>query len=302
MPTDNLTAGNMRGDLTIAVKCIRIRRSSDPAVHETSDVVLKVSRFSMKNDQFQLDGLNVDTLSIAEAAKRICQEVESGQSLSVFTMNLDHVVKLRRNSAFRRAYERARIVLADGFPIALAGRLQGKRVGRATGSDLIEPLCEEASRAGLSVAFLGSSFDSLSKAAQHLRANYPNLNIAGAYSPPQDFNVTPETVSEAEEFVMKTDANIYFIALGAPKQELFADKAVAYTKGAAFVCIGAGLDFLAGHQHRAPLLVRRIGCEWVWRLALNPRRLAARYLDCALVLPSVIGEALVRRRIIGPAA
>jgi exopolysaccharide biosynthesis WecB/TagA/CpsF family protein len=253
----------------------------------------------MRNDQFQLEGLYVDTLSIAEAAKRICQLIESGQSLSVFTMNLDHVVKLRRNSAFRRAYERARIILADGFPIALAGRLQGKRVGRATGSDLIEPLCEQASRAGLSVALLGSSFDSLSKAARHLRAAYPNLNIAGVYSPPQGFTVSPDAIGEAEEFVMRTHANIYFIALGAPKQEFFADKAVAYAESTAFVCIGAGLDFLAGHQHRAPLFVRRIGCEWAWRLAIDPRRLAARYFDCALVLPSVIGEALMRRRLVG---
>lgn len=253
----------------------------------------------MAHEQFQLEGLNVDTLTITEAAKQICDEIRSGRAFSVFTMNLDHVVKIRRNGAFRRAYERASIVLADGFPIALAGRLQGKRVTRAAGSDLIEPLCEEARRAGLSIALLGSSFDSLSKAAKYLQSTYPGLKIAGAYSPPQGFNVTADTVSEAEEFVKATDANIFFIALGAPKQELFADKATALKTDAAFVCIGAGLDFLAGYQHRAPKFVRQIGCEWAWRLALNPRRLAARYLDCVLVLPSIISNSLVRRRVSG---
>jgi UDP-N-acetyl-D-mannosaminuronic acid transferase (WecB/TagA/CpsF family) len=54
-----------------------------------------------------------------------------------------------------------------------------------------------------------------------------------------------------------------------------------------FVSIGAGLDFIAGFQTRAPLWVRRIAMEWLWRMLSDPRRLAKRYLDCALVLPDL---------------
>ena len=66
--------------------------------------------------------------------------------------------------------------------------------------------------------------------------------------------------------------------------------------GCGFVSIGAGLDFIAGDQRRAPLLVRRMALEWVWRMVHNPRRLARRYLDCALVLPELTADAARSRR------
>ena len=106
----------------------------------------------MVGKTFNVDGISVDTFKLPEASRRICDEIEGGSSFSVYTINLDHVVKLRSSAAFRKAYEKARIVLADGFPIVLAGRLQGRDVERTPGSDLIDPLCDEAGRRGMSEA------------------------------------------------------------------------------------------------------------------------------------------------------
>jgi UDP-N-acetyl-D-mannosaminuronic acid transferase (WecB/TagA/CpsF family) len=66
------------------------------------------------------------------------------------------------------------------------------------------------------------------------------------------------------------------------------------------VSIGAGLDFIAGHQTRAPLWVRRIAMEWLWRMLTNPRRLTRRYLDCILILPGLTFVALAARSRSGP--
>ncbi|MEO1612426.1 MAG: WecB/TagA/CpsF family glycosyltransferase, partial [Pseudomonadota bacterium] len=98
------------------------------------------------------------------------------------------------------------------------------------------------------------------------------------------------------EQLAASDARFVFLALGAPKQEVFAAHAWTALPHVGFASIGAGLDFIAGRQVRAPQWVRRLALEWVWRLLSAPRRLAARYLKCILILPSLILAALRQRR------
>ena len=95
-------------------------------------------------------------------------------------------------------------------------------------------------------------------------------------------------------------ARLCLLALGAPKQEILAIRGAERLPGCGFVSVGAGLDFIAGHQSRAPVWVRRMALEWAWRLATNPRRLARRYLDCALVLPGLGVDALRERALPEP--
>jgi N-acetylglucosaminyldiphosphoundecaprenol N-acetyl-beta-D-mannosaminyltransferase len=249
----------------------------------------------VRHQPFLVEGIRVETWSLQEAALRICDELRTGAAFSVFTINLDHVVKLRSNSHFRDAYDRVRMVLADGFPIVLAGRLQGRDVSRTAGSDLIDPLCAEASRRGLPVVFFGSTLSSLAGSARYLKRAYPDLIISGAYSPEHGFDPLSEQANDAIQFIKNSGARICFVALGAPKQEIFADRCVWELDGIAFICIGAGLDFLAGHQKRAPKAMQAIGAEWLWRMLQNPRRLARRYMECLLVFPSVVLSGLSRR-------
>ena len=245
---------------------------------------------------FNVDGISVDTFKLPEASRRICDEIEGGSSFSVYTINLDHVVKLRSSAAFRKAYEKARIVLADGFPIVLAGRLQGRDVERTPGSDLIDPLCDEAGRRGMSVVLVGATFEALTAAARELKRRYPALSIGGVYAPPANFDVQGDGAQECLDFISQSEAQICLLALGAPKQELFAERcAREIPSGMSFICIGAGLDFIAGSQKRAPKLFQKIGCEWLWRLLNNPRRLARRYAECLLVFPGVVFGGLLKR-------
>lgn len=249
----------------------------------------------MQNEPFRVAGINVQTFSLQSASSRICDDLRAGNAFSVFTLNLDHVVKLRHDKVFRAAYERARIVLADGFPIALVGRLQRRDVQRTPGSDIIEPLCAEAAQRGIPVIFYGSTFETLAKAARHLKARHANLDIAGAFSPREGIDVLSDEVRDGIDFIKNSGARICFVALGAPKQELFADICAREVKGAAFICIGAGLDFLAGSQQRAPRMFQATGLEWLWRMMSDPRRLTMRYLQCLYVFPGVLLDGLSRR-------
>ena len=88
--------------------------------------------------------------------------------------------------------------------------------------------------------------------------------------------------------ISASGARLCFVALGAPKQEIFAARAVARGVPAGFVCIGAGLDFIVGAQVRAPAIMQKFGFEWLWRLANDPVRLTRRYTRCAVVLAEII--------------
>ncbi|MCU0902865.1 MAG: WecB/TagA/CpsF family glycosyltransferase [Tabrizicola sp.] len=219
-----------------------------------------------------------------------------GQGFAIATLNLDHVVKLRRDPAFRAAYAAQSHVVADGNPIVWLMRLAGRReVALVPGSELIAPVAALAARLKVPLAFLGSTDPVLRAAADRLRADHPGLTVAACLAPPYGFDPTSPAADALLDEIAASGARICLLALGAPKQEVLAARGFACHPGLGFLSIGAGLDFIAGHQTRAPVWVRKVAMEWLWRMLGNPRRLARRYLDCALVLPSLAGAALRSR-------
>src|SRR6267378_4427301 len=139
-----------------------------------------------------IEDLKISALPLAETATLICHNTGSGAAQNVFTLNLDHVVKMRKDATFRAAYRRAGLIVADGFPIVLACSLQGNRVSRFAGSDLIAPISAEAARSGKSIYLFGSSLQVLIKASRLLHERNASLMIAGIFAPPQGFNPTSE--------------------------------------------------------------------------------------------------------------
>jgi exopolysaccharide biosynthesis WecB/TagA/CpsF family protein len=223
--------------------------------------------------------------------------LRAGKGFAIATLNLDHVVKMRRNPDFMRAYRAHSHVVADGNPIVWLSRLAGRGdVGLVPGSELIEPVAALAARLGTPLAFLGSTDTVLRAAAERLEADHPGLKVAARLSPPYGFDPEGDAADRMLDEVAASGARICLLALGAPKQEVLAARGIARHPQLGFLSIGAGLDFIAGHQVRAPIWVRKIAMEWLWRMLSNPRRLAQRYMDCALVLPSLTGTALASRR------
>jgi exopolysaccharide biosynthesis WecB/TagA/CpsF family protein len=243
-----------------------------------------------------VEDLKISTLPLKETAALICQNAGSVAAQNVFTLNLDHVVKMRKDAKFRAAYQRAGLITADGFPIVLACRLQGKRVSRVAGSDLIAPIIAEAARSGKSIYFFGSNLQVLNEASRLLRKRYAGLTIAGVFSPPLGFDPASKDAHRCIEAIGHSGADLCFVALGAPKQELFADQAKSVLPNMSFICIGAGLDFIAGAQVRAPHWMQRWNLEWLWRAASNPRRLLYRYVLCMVALPGILARAALVAR------
>lgn len=211
------------------------------------------------------------------------------------TLNLDHVVKLRNSPAFLEAYLAQSHVTADGNPIVWLSRLAGQPVELLTGSDLVIPVARLAADTGTPIALLGSSDAALAGAAEALKTACPGLEVAACLAPPMGFEPQGPQADDYVAQLKASGAGLCFIALGAPKQEIFAAHAGAALPHMGFLSIGAGLDFLSGHQTRAPRLAQRFAMEWFWRLMQNPRRFAGRYAACFAILPRLLVQALRTR-------
>ncbi|MEZ5841648.1 MAG: WecB/TagA/CpsF family glycosyltransferase [Hyphomicrobiales bacterium] len=234
-----------------------------------------------------VEGCAINLATLADARDRLADAAEAGEGFTLFTLNLDHLVKLRTDRSFREAYGRATFVSADGAPVVRLARRQGASLKRTTGADLILPLCEEAAFRRIPVFLFGSTPESLAGTAEELRRRYPGIIIAGMESPAQGFDPESPEADAVIDRIADSGARLCFVALGAPKQEIFSDRAAARRGGVGYLCIGAALDFISGHQVRAPRLMQATGFEWLWRLLTNPRRMADRYARCALLYAEV---------------
>ena len=246
---------------------------------------------------FEIEGQTIDIACMQDANDRILAKLERPASFAVFTLNLDHLVKLRSDEEFRDAYRNAEIVTADGFPVVTLAGLDGISIERTTGSDLIEPLCRAAAINSIPIFLFGTTLSTLCAVGRLLTAQFDGLEVRGVFSPPNGFAADTEIGEEAIRVIAESGARICFVALSPPKQEIFAAKAMKRTAGIAFVAVGAGLDFIAGTQTRSPMLLRRLNLEWAWRLATNPKRLGLRYLRCAILFVQLLLRSILAKRL-----
>ena len=220
------------------------------------------------------------------------QRLALREGFALATLNLDHMVKLHLSPGFRRAYARHDLVVADGNPVVWLSRLAKRPVSLVPGSELIEPICEIAAAEDVAVALIGSTSGTLAIAAARLAQKIPGLRIVLQIAPTFGFDPEGDVADAILMQVRDSGARLCFVALGAPKQEILAARGRRVGAETGFVSVGAGLDFIAGQQRRAPRWMRRLAIEWLWRLLLDPQRLLPRYLACLAILPGEIWRAL----------
>lgn len=166
----------------------------------------------------------------------------------------------------------------DGEPLSIVSRQRGfKEAQRVTGPDFMEQMFIRGNEGNeLRHYFYGGSQDTLDTLANVLKEKYPNLQIAGMYSPP----FRPLTEQEDQDVIKtinESNADIIWIGLGAPKQERWMYAHKGKLNGLMFG-VGAGFDYHAGKLKRAPLWMQKMSLEWVVRLVQDPKRLWKRYL------------------------
>ncbi|WP_282944237.1 WecB/TagA/CpsF family glycosyltransferase [Cellulomonas endometrii] len=169
--------------------------------------------------------------------------------------------------------------LLDGAPLVRhAAHLTGRTWPRLAGSDLISPVLDEAESRGLTVGFLGGRPEVLDALSRTLASERPGLAVRGLWSPDRGDLDDAERCRVWAEKVRAAQVDVLVVGLGKPRQERWIVRYGPLTGSSVLLAFGAVVDFLAGAVQRAPEVVRDHGMEWAWRLALEPRRLARRYL------------------------
>jgi N-acetylglucosaminyldiphosphoundecaprenol N-acetyl-beta-D-mannosaminyltransferase len=167
--------------------------------------------------------------------------------------------------------------LPDGMPLVWWAKKQGvESAARVYGPDLMERVLDVGREAGTKHYLFGSTPSVLAALQSAIEERWPGADVVGAESPPFR-DLTDEELGEVAERADEVGATVVWVGMGTPKQDMLVHR-MANLSGQAFVAIGAAFDFIAGTKRQAPRWIMKLGMEWAYRLATEPRRLWKRYL------------------------
>ena len=212
--------------------------------------------------------ISVNNLTLGEVLRRVEKMVSSQRPHQIVTVNPEFLVLAQQNVEFRKVLQKSALALADGVGLQVAAFLQKKRfVERLPGVDLLEKMVTLAAKKGWRVFFLGAAPGVAEKAARRLKKEYPTLKIAASGEDP-----TPRGTKRALTQIKEFKPQLLFVAYGAPTQDLWIYRNKNRLGVPVLMGVGGALDYLSGKVPRSPLLLRRLGLEWLYRLFRQPWR------------------------------
>lgn len=233
-------------------------------------------RRSSQDRMISLFGLNVTDTTIDNAAGWIVRRAQGADPIQVSFLNADCVNVMHRDPEYQEALLQSDRIFADGIGVKLAARWAGHSLrDNVNGTDLFPVLCQHAARAGVGIFLFGAREGRAQSAGQKMQRANPGLRISGCHH-----GYIKDAAAEAEviDAINDSGADIVLVALGAPSQELWIARNRHRLRPAVVVGVGGLFDYYSGSVTRAPLVVRKLSLEWMWRLAMEPRRLARRYV------------------------
>jgi N-acetylglucosaminyldiphosphoundecaprenol N-acetyl-beta-D-mannosaminyltransferase len=241
-------------------------------------------------------GSRIDFTSYDDACDRIAHWSAERRSCYIIAANVHVVMTAYWNRAYRQVINDAVLVTPDGMPLVWALRLLGQQYAtRVYGPDLMLAWCQRASDAQLSIYLYGGTEEMLQRLQQKLQLQFRHLIIAGAYAPPFR-ELTPTEEAQDIERINASGANVVFVALGCPKQEYW----MAHQQGhihAVMIGVGAAFAFHSGEVKQAPRWIMAVGLEWLYRFAVEPKRLWKRYLINNPAFILLFGVQLLKRKL-----
>lgn len=228
--------------------------------------------------------LEFEGLAVDEALARARGMIAAGRGARVYTPNAEMALHAYRSAAFSDLLARADLLLPDGVGVTAAARLAGVRLARIPGIDFAERLLACAPQRGYRLYLLGGAPGVAVRAARVLSIRYPRVTVCGA----RDGFFSRDEEGAVCDAVAAAKPDILFVCLGSPKQEEFIER---HRPPCLAIGLGGALDVWAGDKRRAPTFVRRMGGEWLFRIACEPKRIAR-----AAALPAFALRVLFDRR------
>jgi N-acetylglucosaminyldiphosphoundecaprenol N-acetyl-beta-D-mannosaminyltransferase len=230
-------------------------------------------------DTVELCGMSIARIDTQQLLDHMFGSLARGEGGWLITANLDFLRRHAKDPVMRTIHDSASLRVADGMPLVWASKLRGQPLpGRVAGSSMVVPLCQRAAREKRSVYFLGGDPAAAEAAEQKLRAEIPGLIVAGRSSPWVSAEPTPAEVAPIRAELLRLKPDFVLVAFGSPKSDRVIDPLRHELPGSWFIGVGISLSFIAGHVKRAPVVLQKLGLEWVHRLTQEPKRLFRRYV------------------------
>ncbi len=212
-------------------------------------------------------GINIDNITMKQAVERIYSFISSNENHSIYTPNAEIMMEGITNKNLSRVLNSADMLVADGAGVVLASKILGKKViQKVSGVDLAKILL--ASPAKIKFFLFGGKPGIAEKAHANIICDFPAAEVVGT----RNGYFTDDDTEAIIDQINQSGADILFVCLGAPKQELWIDANKDKLNVKACLGVGGTLDVLAGNVKLAPDFFRNHGLEWLYRLYKEPRR------------------------------
>ncbi len=229
----------------------------------------------------------IESLSFKEALEYVVEKSQkSDKKTFIITVNPEIAMLALKDAEYEKVLKSADLALADGIGIIWAGNMFGKSFkGRVHGVDLVDVLAKEVAEKPITVGFLGGSENVAQRTVDCLTKKYPELKVAFALEewPKDESRIKNQELSSSthnsEPIIhnSRLKCDILFVAFGSPKQEKWIYDHMKEIDARVFIGVGGAFDFISGRVIRAPLFVRNIGLEWLFRLIIQPWRIKRQF-------------------------
>ncbi len=220
-------------------------------------------------------GISLENTSLANASASIVRDAQSGVRKKVYFINAHCINIAAKNISYYHLLKKEALLFADGSGMRIASRLAGFLLkDNVNGTDLFPVMCRDAATVGTKLALLGARPGVAKRCADNMRSQFPGLNIVWI----NDGYFSLDTEENLIRSINDSGAQIIFVAMGVPMQEFWIARNADKLRAPVLVGVGALFDFYSGTVPRAPLRLRQLGLEWLFRFVIEPRRLFVRYI------------------------
>ena len=224
----------------------------------------------------RLFGLDLCDTTRDEAALSLVGRAMRGERSRVSFINAHCVNVMYRDAAYREALQQSDGIFVDGSGMMIAARAAGITLREnLNGTDLFPVLCRRAAETGQGIYLFGGADGVAGEAGARMGRDIPGLRVSGSH---HGYVGTAAAEDEVIASINGSGARIVLVGLGVPRQELWIARNHRRLEAPVLIGVGGLFDYYSGRIPRAPMLLRQSGLEWVWRMAMEPRRLAGRYL------------------------
>ena len=220
-------------------------------------------------------GCNISCVDMNRVIEEINSDINKIRGNYICVSNVHTTITATEDSNYRRIQNQAYLTLPDGKPLSIIGKRRGYNIDRVTGPDLMEEIFKISEVKGYKHYFYGNTKENLDKFICKIKDDYPNLDIVG-YQESVFRDLSDDENEKLMQQINESGTDFTWVALGAPRQEIFMDKNKNLTNSV-MIGVGGAFNVIAGVSPRAPKWMQKCSLEWLFRLLDDPKRLWKRY-------------------------